>query len=212
MVWFDPGLVLVWSWFDSTLILIFSALLDFLKDILLTLNLIDCGFSNWSKYQILYIYDTTLWVKLLQDCKMSFTWKYVYYILHTYMYNVHIWIRSVPYNYVYEKNTKNLFIFYNQRYRIIMIQIYHCSLYAFLGASAVEENIVWRDPSHLFPDMIYVSLVSRTDLQRQELYNWTKTRHKECAIGNNNFQRSILILIFMIYIYKMFMRLISNND
>ena len=80
-------------------------------------------------------------------------------ILHTYIIHIHIWIRSVPYNYVYEKNTKNLFIFYNQRYRIIILQIYHCSLYAFLDASAVEENIVWRDPSHLFPDMIYVSLL-----------------------------------------------------
>ena len=80
-------------------------------------------------------------------------------LLHTTYSHVHIWIRSVPYNYVYEKNTKNLFIFYNQR-SSYYIQIYHCSLYAFLGASAVEENIVWRDLSHLFPDMIYVSLGS----------------------------------------------------
>ena len=80
-------------------------------------------------------------------------------LLHTTYSHVHIWIRSVPYNYVYEKNTKNLFIFYNQR-SSYYIQIYHCSLYDFLGTSAVEENIVWRDPSHLFPDMIYVSLVS----------------------------------------------------
>ena len=116
--------------------------------------IVDFQIEQYNKF---YIYATTLWIKSLQDCKRSFTWKYVYYSHTTYI-HIHIWIRSVPYNYVYEKNTKNLFIFYNQRYRIIILQIYHCSFYAFLDASAVEENIVWRDPSHLFPDMIYVTL------------------------------------------------------